>query len=157
MLDWWSLRLIYLYQQLFEEKPESLATQSTDLIEKLKLLFNKDNHDSYLKKFDTDILKFATVCFNLEAGQVYYQNYNWNNGQECFQNALEMSHVKFELTGAYGKRTKFQQKDLAQLMLKVDKETNKTGSIISSKWDHFNKDLDVSQLSKVIFIVIIII
>jgi len=88
----------------------------------------------------------------LEAGNVYYQNYNWTNGQECFQRALEMSNITFELTGAYGKRTKYQQKDLAQLLLKINKKSDDNSlnyGLISKDWIYFNRNLNVSELPKV--------
>ena len=98
------------------------------------------------------------MCFNLEAGIVFYQNYNWNNGQECFQNALEISDITFELTGAYGKRTKYQQKDLAQLLLKIKKksdENNQNNGLASKNWVYFNQDLIVSELPKVSYKIIL--
>ena len=83
----------------------------------------------------------------MECGHVYYQNYNWNLGQESFKKAKELSDIQFELTGAYGKRTKFQQKDLAQLMLRVNKSNDLKR--IGSNWIHYNKDLNLSMLPEV--------
>lgn len=39
--------------------------------------------------------------------------------QVYFENALQVSCISTELTGVLGKRTRFQQTDVAQLMLKV--------------------------------------
>lgn len=61
-----------------------------------------------------------------------------------------MSDISFELTGAYGKRTKFQQKDLAQLLLKVNRREDPNKEInFVSKWNHLNKDLNLALLPKV--------
>jgi hypothetical protein len=97
----------------------------------------------------------------LEAGHINYQNYNWNRGQESFKKALNLSNINFELVGVYGKRTKFQQKDLAQLFLKVKKsELNENGlnsenpelavdsRPLETSWPHSNKELTLSLLPK---------
>ena len=98
----------------------------------------------------------ACICFNLEAGHVYYQNYNWNQGHESFQRAIKISNLSFELTGVYGKRTKFQQKDVAQLLLKVNKEfLESNGHFVGVdkpiKWNYSNKDMKLKFLPKVFF------
>jgi hypothetical protein len=77
-------------------------------------------------------------------------------GQQSFEKALKMSDINFELTGVYGKRTKYQHNDIAQLLLKVNKKTQEESSSTSSKtefpkWKHSNHDLDLNLLPKVIF------
>ncbi len=94
----------------------------------------------------------------LETGHIHYQNYNWTLGQESFKKALALSNLNFELIGLYGKRTKFQQKDLAQLFLKVKKsdlnedlenqENADTNGRLVTSWPHSNKDLTSSLLPK---------
>ena len=99
-------------------------------------------------------LKFrlAAICFNLEAGHVHYQNYNWGQGHECFQKSVQISNLTFELTGVYGKKTKFQQKDVAQLLLKINKNdetVDLNGEFKNVKWDYLNKEMDLKFLPKV--------
>ena len=70
---------------------------------------------------------------------------------------MQISNLTFELTGVYGKRTKFQQKDVAQLLLKVNKDNiEKENSNYSStelsksiNWDYSNKDIDLKFIPKV--------
>lgn len=67
-----------------------------------------------------------------------------------------MSNLNFELVGVYGKRTKYQQKDLAQLLLKVNKpENNEQETNVRNeeeeqlpRWTHFNKELESNLLPK---------
>ena len=46
--------------------------------------------------------------------------------QSHFEAALRVSHISTELTGVMGKRTRFQQKDIAQLILKVSTNNSET-------------------------------
>jgi hypothetical protein len=102
--------------------------------------------------------RFASICYLLESGHIHYQNYNWTMGQESFKKALILSNLNFELVGVYGKRTKFQQKDLAQLFLKVKKtesnelvdnvENGDVSGPLETSWTHSNKDLTSNLLPK---------
>lgn len=72
-------------------------------------------------------------------------------GQDCFKKALKLSNLYFELVGVYGKRTKYQQKDLAQLFLKITDSNDEFSDVAFdqfTKWEYSNKDLDLSQLPK---------
>ena len=57
--------------------------------------------------------------------------------QEYFTKAKELAKLTFELTGALGKRTKFQGEDIAQLLLQVtsdlpQEDGDKTTPVTSS-------------------------
>lgn len=153
-INWWSLRVIYLYQQLFDERTQTLSDQALGLISDLSEYFNESAKEKYefLKAYDSEVLRFATIIFRLEASNVYYLNYNWTKAQEEFSKALRTSDISFELTGIRGKRTKFQQSDLAQLMLKVNDTNAKTEHLgienNFQQWTHFNKELTKSSLPK---------
>lgn len=100
-------------------------------------------------------LRFATINFLLEAGHIQYQIYNWTAGQECFKKALLMSKLNFELIGLYGKRTKFQQKDIAQLFLKIRKTSLNDKQLQTEEEEYFDKlsysnhNLNIKHLPKV--------
>ena len=85
------------------------------------------------------------LCYNLECGFNYYQLYDWPMGQKCFEKAYSVSNLNTDLIGAKGKRTKYQQVDVAQLILKVQKsnENNNLGFVYS------NDCLNTEQLPKV--------
>ena len=115
LLKWFSLRLAFLYQQCFEERSATLTKLSLEYIEQLDKKLDALNQSGY----DKSMLKCVRVLFQLEIGHIYYQSYNWSSGEEAFKRALELTGIEYSLTGVYGKRTKFQQKDLAQLLLQV--------------------------------------
>jgi hypothetical protein len=82
----------------------------------------------------------------LECGLNHYQIYNWSIGQACFDKALGLSNLDFKLDGVFGKRTKYQQNDIAQLILKIRKlhsSTDDEQSLIFS-----NRNLKPNMLTK---------
>jgi hypothetical protein len=86
----------------------------------------------------------------LETGHCNYQNYNWQASQACFARALELAGLQFEMTGVRGKRTKFQQNDLAQLFLKVSKkQSNEQPQLDVHLWTYVNSEMDAKLLPKV--------
>ena len=93
--------------------------------------------------------RLASICYHLEAGHVYYQIYNWTSGQASFKKALDLSGIEYELTGVYGRKTRFQQKDLAQLLLKINKQFEEASQVEEARsWTYANKDLDGKKLPK---------
>jgi len=134
------LRTIYLYQQLFEERPQTLSAKSLDLIDSIAPYFDeKSTQQESVAQYDKEVLRFASIIFHLEASNSYYQNYNWTKAQEFYDRALSTSAVSFEMTGVLGKRTKFQKFDVAQLFLKVN-DTRKVSNNFQ-QWLHFNKGI----------------
>lgn len=95
------------------------------------------------------------MCYYLEAGHICYQNYNWTKGQEYFKKSLKLSNINFEMVGVFGKRTRYQQKDLAQLLLKINlsNEQNNVKTDLQTDFDSWklsNQDMDCKFLPKVI-------
>jgi hypothetical protein len=133
-IDWWSMRAIYVYQQLFEERLSTLTIRVFKLIESL---------EEYFKENDK-IGNFDKTCFYLEAGFIYYQCYNWTKGEQAFQNAVKQSSFNYELSGAFGKRTRFQVNDIAQLILKIQIDNKENKPIYES----LNGDFDLKKLPK---------
>ena len=66
-----------------------------------------------------------------------------------------MSNINYEFVGVFGKRTKYQQKDLAQLLLKINvpDELNADESTHNVSFDKFipsNAGMDPKCLPKVV-------
>jgi hypothetical protein len=66
-------------------------------------------------------------------------------GQSCFEKALELSNMDFKLDGVFGKRTKYQQNDIAQLILKINKLND---SINADSLVYSNRNLKPNMLPK---------
>lgn len=63
-----------------------------------------------------------------------------------------MSKINYEFVGMYGKRTRYQQKDLAQLLLKVDSAKTASSQELHDFFDtleYSNHDLPSNHLPKV--------
>lgn len=53
----------------------------------------------------------------LEMASIHFQFYEYDKVEELIQAASEECQLNVDLTGMMGKRTRFQQRDIAQLVL----------------------------------------
>eukprot|EP00794_Sanderia_malayensis_P020604 gene20604-22637_t len=106
----WTLRCIAVYQELLDEKSSMLNEKFLSLIENGKdAIFN-------------DIV--TEVEYNLECMHLYLQYYGYNKAREHLETVGSILGLNVNLTGSMGKRTKFQQNDLAQLRLEIEFTNN---------------------------------
>ncbi|ELU10624.1 hypothetical protein CAPTEDRAFT_228317 [Capitella teleta] len=61
------------------------------------------------------------IEFHLEAGHLLYFFYEPSLSSEHFTAARQLSNLTIELTGAMGKRTRFQEKEVSQLVLRIQR------------------------------------
>ncbi|KAM7385051.1 hypothetical protein PAMP_001149 [Pampus punctatissimus] len=116
LLPWWTLRYINLHQQILEARsPQllSLAQSSIDKVMKCKSLFSEQRN--------------LAIQFHLECVYINLTYYEYQPAKEHIKTAQELSKLNINLTGALGKRTRFQQKFLAQLILEVKKMQEQPG------------------------------
>ena len=59
-----------------------------------------------------------------------------------------MANLDIELVGVFGKRTKYQQKDLAQLFAKLKNDNTIQKNLDFTNLEYLNKDFNLSELPK---------
>ncbi|XP_056903587.1 tetratricopeptide repeat protein 27 isoform X2 [Takifugu flavidus] len=111
LVPWWTLRYISLHQQILEDcSPQlhSLAQSSMDTV----------------MKCEPGLSEHCTLAtqFHLECSYISLMYYDYKLAKEHIRKAQELSGLDISMTGALGKRTHFQQKNLAQLVLRVERK-----------------------------------
>uniref|UniRef100_A0A8C4NNS0 Tetratricopeptide repeat protein 27 n=1 Tax=Eptatretus burgeri TaxID=7764 RepID=A0A8C4NNS0_EPTBU len=109
---WWALRCVNVHQQLLEERSShfySVAKSCIDLV----------TSDEFLQTCDE--LRHLYVQFSLEAASTWLFYYNYKKAKEYIDLAQKLSALDIKLAGALGKRTHFQQSNVAQLVLNVQR------------------------------------
>lgn len=115
LLPWWTLRYVNLHQQILEARSPQLlnvAQSSMDkVVKRMSLLSEHTN---------------LAVQFHLECVYTNLTYYEYQAAKEHMKTAQELSGLTINMTGALGKRTRFQQNFLAQLVLEVKKSPDQT-------------------------------
>ncbi|XP_064623663.1 tetratricopeptide repeat protein 27-like [Lineus longissimus] len=107
--EWWIMRCAQLHQSLLQVRSPLLKAQFMDL--RTKVL-----------KLEPELLKFSlsvAVEFHIEAAHQCLFYFEYAKAREHLARAAELAGLEIDLTGAPGKRTKFQEKSLAQLVVRT--------------------------------------
>jgi tetratricopeptide (TPR) repeat protein len=111
-VQWWKLRATIVHQYILDEPaplPPSFLTELKPLVSYLE----EQNHPDLLGRLV------------LEQGLLHHLFANDRTAAEHFVRAARATGLEYELTGALGKRTKFQQTELSQLVLLAESRKRK--------------------------------
>lgn len=118
LLPWWTLRYINLHQQILEARSPQLFNLAQISMDKvLKCLSVLSQHRN------------LAIQFHLECVYTSLTYYEYQPAKEHIEEARQLSRLNINMTGALGKRTRFQQNYLAQLILEVKRNQDQPGQI----------------------------
>ncbi|XP_047208148.1 tetratricopeptide repeat protein 27 isoform X2 [Girardinichthys multiradiatus] len=120
LLPWWTLRYINLHQQILEARsPQllSLAHCSMDKVLQCQSVLSDQ--------------RSLAVQFHLECADISLTYYEYRAAKEHIERAKELSGLHINMTGALGKRTRFQERFLAQLILEVKRQDDEADQRVS--------------------------
>ncbi|KAJ7132862.1 hypothetical protein C8R43DRAFT_652780 [Mycena crocata] len=119
-MAWWRLRVALVHQQILDE-PAPLQSKLFSDLDPLAPLYSGDPE--------------LAGRLELEHGLLHHQTAQDKLAAEYFVRAARATRLNYELTGALGKRTKFQQNELSQLVLlaesqlKIEERADESSSV----------------------------
>ncbi|XP_041866028.1 tetratricopeptide repeat protein 27 [Melanotaenia boesemani] len=120
LLPWWTLRYINLHQQILEARSPALLSSARRSMERVlgcgSVLLEQKN---------------LAIQFHLECAYTSLTYYEYQAAKEHIAKAQELSGLSISMTGALGKRTRFQQNYLAQLILEVKRKQKEPDQSLS--------------------------
>ncbi|KAF9125814.1 hypothetical protein BGW39_007124 [Mortierella sp. 14UC] len=124
---WWALRTLFLQQRTLEGPTGLLQEQMVALIDELEAVLTKEveREQGSLEPIDK---KEVLTRFWIEKGLVLHWYTEDTKAYEAFQKAQTSSGFRFKVTGALGKRTKFQQFDTSQLVVVAESSRDMASS-----------------------------
>ena len=105
---WWKFRILCIHQHLLTEKSEILYNSVSKIVEEMDL-----------EKFATN----AKIQFHLEAAAFFRHFFDISRIKKHVNKATELAEMSVTETGLLGKRTKWQEKAVAQLTLDIQVQT----------------------------------
>ncbi|KAG6899989.1 hypothetical protein C0993_004608 [Termitomyces sp. T159_Od127] len=127
---WWRLRVAVVHQQVLDEP----VPQPPGLLAALEPL-----------KASLSVEPDLLGCLILEEGLLEHQLSQDRSAADLFVQAAKTTALEYELTGALGKRTKFQQSDLSQLVLLAESHLSVDDIIPTTGSSNLNEENDAEK------------
>ncbi|XP_057664616.1 tetratricopeptide repeat protein 27 [Diorhabda carinulata] len=130
--DWWNWRVIWVHQQILEDLSPSLLSEADRLYKQFHI--------------NPELNKYIKSALDVEVAQLYLTFRQISRAKEHILMALEMLGIRYDLLGALGKRTRYQEKELAQLALKVTvEEEREEDETINIEENDLPKDIPIGD------------
>ena len=104
-VKWWKMRLLWVQQELFDEKSEVIFKSAKELCANVNINCLNDE---------------GQIHFHLEIASFNLNYFDIALIQKEIGIAADLAGISVHETGALGKRTKFQEQEIAQLTLNVE-------------------------------------
>lgn len=138
-VKWWKSRCLWVHQELLEERSEIIFKEAREIYDNMNL-------DSMNEE--------GQIQFHLEVATFNLKYFDINLIKDEVKKAADLAGISIEETGALGKRTKWQQKEVAQLTLHIKKANIENGNHSKESIDDLPTDLkldDEVRLDKIAF------
>ncbi|CAB3402663.1 unnamed protein product [Caenorhabditis bovis] len=106
------LRFFIVWQQFLTDKSNYILEQGTQSIQ-----FIQKNLES-----ETDCNRKCSILLKMTS--FYFMFYQYDLANECIENASKLCKLNVDMTGMLGKRTRYQTRDVAQLVLVYENPEN---------------------------------
>ncbi|KAG9291160.1 hypothetical protein G9A89_013032 [Geosiphon pyriformis] len=112
--NWWAMRALFLQQRILDNNAASLRRPIIECIGSL---------ETSLPDFSEEIA-LVHVRYHIECGFIYHYYNQDALALDHFVKAQRASGLKWKITGALGRRTRFQTFDVSQLLLVASSHSN---------------------------------
>lgn len=120
----WYMRCLYVYQQILDEPSSTLYAEFVRI------------SDLCLTKIESIECFETKASILLEICQTYVHYRRITHAEQHLKAAKSLLHIQLNVEGLMGKRTKFQQKSLPQMVLRVNCEADETVMLPASISTH---------------------
>ncbi|PWA03445.1 hypothetical protein BB558_000383 [Smittium angustum] len=139
--NWWMIRALKVAQDILEEHSATLMDTCENEFKDLEEDILGDNSEFEIKAnpsvSETRKLK---AMFCLEFGLMYQYYHKNSKANEWLQRSQKESGLVWEITGAKGKRTRFQERNIAQLLVVAKSMSEEEETSMDTKVDTKNEN-----------------
>ncbi|CAL1290975.1 unnamed protein product [Larinioides sclopetarius] len=143
---WWLMRCLMIHQRVLPERIASLHNEMALIVKKFL----------EMEWISNNVHPVAELIFYVECAQMHLHYHDVSRAKKYISSAQSLVGLNVELSGAYGKRTRFQNKAVSQLLVKLHKDDRKSDEEILEITENpdFPPDLNLQDdtlLNKVSF------